>query len=94
MRTTKLQQVAQDFVERRTRSAASDNQSGALHNRGEVAYSYREPIARHSSDGDGPTILLTSHRFSVTTSKHQSAIRRAAAQAGRRVVEINGRLGG
>jgi hypothetical protein len=93
MRTDKINQVARDFVERRTRSATSDNRSGVLHNLGETAYSYREPIARHSSDEQGPCILLTSQKFSVTTSKHQSAIRRAAATAGRRVVEVDYRLG-
>lgn len=92
MRTTKLQQVAQDFVNRRSYAAESKNTSGALHNLGEVAYSYREPIARHSSDDNGPCILLTGCRFSATTSKHQSAIRRAAAEAGRRLVEVNHRL--
>lgn len=46
-----------------------------------VARSYAEPIAVFDPDRPG-TLLITSARFSVTTSKHTGIVRRAAEARG------------
>lgn len=45
---------------------------------GEVLYSYATPIAAFTKAADGsPVVLMSSHRYSVTTAKHMSEARRA-----------------
>jgi len=48
----------------------AQNSSGSLTFDGQFVYSYSEPIAML----DGGTLYVTTARFSVTTSKHRSAI--------------------
>ena len=82
-----LRQVATNFVDRRTYSSRAKNSSGAFHHDGTTAWSYAEPIAVHISEGGKRKLLMTSRKFSRTTSKHQSAVRYAASQAGFEIVE-------
>jgi len=52
--------------------------SGNVMTDGKTFYSYRQPIARWTNRG----LVVDCRKFSVTTSKHQGAIKRAAGAGG------------
>jgi hypothetical protein len=77
-RTVSALELADAFVRGQ---GATVRTSSALSCTAETVYSYAEPIATFDRERQG-TILLTSARFSVTTSKHIGQIRRAAESNG------------
>jgi hypothetical protein len=72
--------VAHVWAQQNQDSGRSGN--GNFHFEGRTLYSYREPIARFCDAADGRTVvLITSAKFSVTTSAHCSAAQSALRSA-------------
>lgn len=59
--------------------------AGALRSEGRLAYSYAEPIAIWTGEPGASECLVSTLRYSMTTSHHLGAIRSALASAGKRI---------
>lgn len=81
-----------DYIAEKSRfqtNGALRGEFSYMHGYGTV-YSYAEPIAVYNPETMEAT--MTSVKFSVTTSRHASTIRRALDLAGYRVTEVDERL--